>query len=116
MCHSYIPMNSPYSQSYIYALAKFGLAEVVSEYKVEFKHAYFQATRRVAICNMNATCNMSPAITELFLLVLFMVGVQGIGYVNGIAKYILSYVSKFDECNRVKGSANANTGALKVGS
>ena len=45
-----------------------------------------------------------------------MVNVQAIGHANGIAKYILKYVSKFDDCNRVKGSANADTGALKVGS
>ena len=41
LSHSFIPIKFPYSQSCIDALEKCGLATVVSEYEVEFKHAYF---------------------------------------------------------------------------
>ena len=58
---------------------------------------------------------MSPVVTELFLLFLSMVNAQSVGHANGLAKYILKYVGKFDQGNRVTASANPHTGSLQVG-
>ena len=114
--HQFIEMKFQFSQSCIKALERCGLCKVVSEYETEFHHAYFCSSRHIAPCNYNTTCNMSPVLTELFLLFLSMVNAQLIGHANGIAKYILKYVGKFDEGTRVIASANAHTGAVKVGS
>ena len=114
--HQFIQMKFPYSPGCIDALEKCGLAEVIAEHEIEFKHAYFCSTRHMPPCNQNATCNMSPVLTELFILFLSMVNVQAIGQASGIAKYILKYVAKFDQSNRVAASANTRTGALKIGS
>ena len=62
----------------------------------------------------NDTYNMSPVITELFLLFRSMVNIQIVVCANGIVKCILKYVGKFDEGNRVIAHANAHTGAIQV--
>ena len=89
---------------------------MVSEHELEFKHAYFCLTCHMPPCIQNATCNMSPVLTELFILFLAMVNAQATGHDNGIAKYILKYDAKFHEGNRVLASTDARTGSLKIGS
>jgi len=64
-------------------------------------------------CNQNATCNMSPVITDLFIL-FSMANVQVIGHDNGIVKYILKYVAKFDQGNCISASTDIHTGSLVI--
>ena len=87
--HQYIKMKFPFYQSCIDALERCGIVDVVSEHELEFKHAYFCSTRHMPPCNQNATYNMSPVLTKLFILFLSMVNAQAIYHADGIAKYIL---------------------------
>ena len=114
--HQYIPMNVTLSPSCIQALLDCGLCTLDENEEIKFSHPYFCPTSHMAPCNMNADCNMSPIITELFLLVKAMCNVQSVTHANGIVKYILKYIAKFDLANRVIGSANAHTGTTQVGS
>ena len=113
--HQFIPMKFPFSKSCIDVLEKSDLC-TFNDGEIKFLHAYFSPTRHMAPCNMNAECNMSPVICEMFLLFQSMVNAQAIGHANAIAKYILKYIGKIDLCNRVTAAANAHSGAVKVGS
>ena len=82
----------------------------------EYEHAYFRPTRHMPPCQRNATCNMSPVTTELFILFGSMCNIQILVCANGIVKYILKYMGKFDQGNRVVASFNPHTGATQIGS
>ena len=112
--HQYIPMNVTLSPSCIQALQECGLCTTDENDEIKFLHPYFCPTSHMAPCNMNADCNMSPVITELFLLVKAMCNVQSVTHANGIIKYILKYIAKFDLANRAMASADAHSGATKV--
>ena len=114
--HGYIQIPVKLSQESLDKLVRLGLAERVDDDNVEYKHPYFKPTRHMAPCVNNAEDNMSPVTTELFILFKSMCNVQFICCSNGIVKYILKYVAKLDECNRVTASSNIHTGAVEVGS
>ncbi len=113
--HQYIPLPVNLSEGCKSSLVACGLCTVDEDGKPEYHHPYFKPHRHMAPCNRNARCNMSPTPTELFLLLRSMVNAQWMGHSNGIAKYLLKYVGKFDQGNRATASANPHTGAIRVG-
>ena len=114
--HAYIQIPVKLKQETLDMLVRIGMAERVDDDNVEYSHPFFKPTRHMAPCVSNAEDNMSPVTTDLFILFKSMCNVQFICCSNGIVKYILKYVAKFDECNRVTASSNIHTGAVEVGS
>ena len=113
--HQYIPMKVNLSPKCIEILHEIGLCHTDENGQVMYDHQYFRPTTHMAPCTKNATCNMSPIISEIFLFFCSMCNVQSVGHANGIIKYILKYVGKFDLANRAIASTDSKTGNTKVG-
>jgi hypothetical protein len=77
---------------------------------------YFQPTRHMAPCIMNALCNMSPIIPTHFMVLRSMTNSQIVLQASGISKYILKYIAKRDEGNKAILFANGRTNDIWVGS
>ena len=106
-------MKVTLTPSSLEALEECGLCNI-EEDESEFLHPYFTPNSHMALCDWNATNNMSPVVLELIMLVKAMCNMQSITHANGIVKYILKFIAKFDVANRVIALANARTGSTKV--
>lgn len=116
LTHQFIPTNFQFSPEFVGIAKKMGLVvDDLSSDEPQFYHSYFRPHRHMAPCNPNATDNMSPCRTEEFLFFASMVNCQYIGSTLSMAKYLLKYVAKHDENNRIEASANVNTGQIKIG-
>ena len=83
--------------------------------KGTFFHAFFNPSRHIPPCNINADCNMSPVIPDFFVALKSMQNAQALDHTNGIAKYVCKYISKFDDCNYVVLCQDIHTGQWVLG-
>lgn len=110
--HNYIPFNFKFQDHTLEILEQIGLYS--SETK-EFHHPYFDPKRHMAPCMTNATCNMSPVIPDYFVAFRSMQNAQALDHTNGVAKYVVKYISKFDEGNYVVLCQDIHTGEWVLG-
>ena len=115
LAHSYVSLPVTLSPTCLEALVRIGMATKVDG-TFEYEHAHFRPTRHMPPCQRSTTCNMSRVTTDLFILFGSMCNIQIVVCANGIVKYILKYVGKFDQGNRVVASFNPHTGATQIGS
>ena len=81
----------------------------------KFRHPYFCPKRHISPCNFNATCNMSPIISDFFIALKSMQNAQALDHTNGLTKYVCKYISKFDEGNYAFLMQDIHTGELVLG-
>ena len=60
----------------------------------------------------NGTSNMSPVIKEYFAATCSMQNVQVISSTNGVFVYVVKYIVKLDQGNRVTVCADSHSGAI----
>ena len=111
--HNFIQFPPKYPSNVLDALHDCGLYSPESG---TFHHSYFTPTRHIAPVVTNATCNMSPVIGEFFIATESMQNAQVLLHTNGVAKYVVKYITKFDDGNLAIMYVDAHTGAVKVGS
>ena len=115
LVNSHVPLLFKLPPTFLGLLEGIRLATEVGN-KTEFLYPCFCPKRQKPPCQQNMTCNISPVTTELFILYPSMCNIQIIVCANGIIKYILKYVGKFNQGNCVIASVNAHTGATQIGS
>jgi hypothetical protein len=69
--------------------------------KGTFENELFRPTRHFGRCDPKAKENMSPVICELFGATKSMQNVQVMTTTNGVARYVVKYVTKLDQNNQV---------------
>jgi hypothetical protein len=79
--------------------------------KGSFNDKMFCPRRHNGPCNPNATENMSPVNPVLFAATKSMQNIQVVRNTNGVARYVVKYVAKKDEGNRITLGANFHSGA-----
>jgi PIF1 helicase. len=79
--------------------------------KGSFNDKMFCPRRHYGPCNPNATENMSPVNPVLFAATESMQNIQVVRNTNGVARYVVKYVVKKDEGNRITLGADFHSGA-----
>ena len=127
--HNYVPVKHKYQKATLDILKEVGIfipIENISDfdvlqdestkiYKGMFTHPYFNPKRHIAPCNFNATCNISPVISDFFISLKSMQNAQALDHTNGIAKYVCKYITKFDDGNYVILCQDIHTGQWVLG-
>ena len=88
-CHQYVPFKLTISEGCIETLKRIGMCSTEDGVE-QFSHPFFNPTRHHPPIVTNATENMSPIISEFFMLFRSMVSCQALDICRGtIAKYLL---------------------------
>eukprot|EP00984_Skeletonema_dohrnii_P023809 scaffold12895_cov164-Skeletonema_dohrnii-CCMP3373.AAC.6 len=81
----------------------------------KYEHSWFTPTRHMTACQPNATCNMSPVDRKLFAVLRSMQNLQYLLHTNGVCKYVVKYLVKIDQGNRITLYVNTKTGQIQAG-
>ena len=119
-CHNYLPFKLTYKSSTLEVLEQIGLYVPPGDtndvnLKGNFHHAFFNPSRHIPPCNINADCNTSPVIPDFFVAFKSMQNTQALDHTNGLAKYVCKYISKFVDCNYVVLCQDIHTGQWILG-
>jgi hypothetical protein len=80
-----------------------------------FKSHLLEPKRHMGVVQANDTSNMSPVIKEYFAATRSMQKAQVISGTNGVSAYVVKYIVKLDQGNRVTVWADSHSGAILRG-
>ena len=80
-----------------------------------FKSHLLEPKRHMGVVQANDTSNMSPVIKEYFAATRSMQNAQTISGTNGVSAYVVKYIVKLDQGNRVAVWADSRSGAILRG-
>ena len=92
--HTYISINTKFQKATLDVLEDIGIYQ-----DGKFNHQYFEPKRHMPPYNYNAKYNMSPVISDFFIVLKSMQNVQALDHTNSLTKYVSKYIAKFDESN-----------------
>ena len=110
----FIPLHYKFSNECLSVLEECSLYEPPGEHQLYgmFHHSMFTPSRHMGICNPSNRHNISPANDIWFAATKSMQNFQILTGTNGVARYVVKYVTKLDEGNRCVVFADAHTGAV----
>lgn len=110
----FIPFKFKFSPQCLAILEESGLYDPPgpNELYGMFHHSLFTPSRHMGKCNPNDRHNISPCNDIWFATTMSMQNLQILTGTNGVARYIVKYVTKLDDGNRCVVFADAHTSAI----
>ena len=113
--HQFVEMPFTFKPEFDQLMARLGFCEIATNGKSTYNLPFFKPVRHMPPCMANDKHNISPVIPSWFLTTRSMVNAQYIGSRSTPCKYLLKYVAKFDQTQRIETSINTKSTNPKIG-